>query len=254
MKISDKIMKDNKETVYTPYTYLIGWSKLNKWYYGVRYATKTKCLYESGCHPDDFWVKYHTSSEVVTAFRKEHGEPNFIKIDKTFSNADDAKAWEEKELVRLNVVKEDKWLNGTLAFPPPPMYGEDHPNYIHGRSKDPDWKREKSRKWRENNPEKARERVRNWREKNPEKDRDHNLKSSRKYRENNLEKERERCRNWRENNLEKARESSQNWREKNPEKSRKSSRKWRENNPEKAREKDRKRYAKNKLEKSLQTA
>ena len=213
-------MKDNKETVYTPYTYLIGWSKLNKWYYGVRYATKTKCLYESGCHPDDFWVKYHTSSEVVTAFRKEHGEPNFIKIDKTFSNADDAKAWEEKELVRLNVVKEDKWLNGTLAFPPPPMYGEDHPNYIHGRSKDPDWKREKSRKWRENNPEKARERGRNWRE----------------------------------NNLEKARESSQNWREKNPEKSRKSSRKWRENNPEKAREKDRKRYAKNKLEKSLQTA
>ena len=160
MKISDKIMKDNKETVYTPYTYLIGWSKLNKWYYGVRYATKTKCLYESGCHPDDFWVKYHTSSEVVTAFRKEHGEPNFIKIDKTFSNADDAKAWEEKELVRLNVVKEDKWLNGTLAFPPPPMYGEDHPNYIHGRSKDPDWKREKSRKWRENNPEKAREKDR----------------------------------------------------------------------------------------------
>lgn len=122
-------MKNNKETVYTPYTYLIGWSKLNKWYYGSRYATKTKCLYESGCHPDDFWVTYHTSSNKVTAFRKEHGEPDIIKIDKTFSNELEARTWEEQELVRLNVVKEDKWLNGTVSFPPPPMYGEDNPMY-----------------------------------------------------------------------------------------------------------------------------
>lgn len=27
-----------------PYTYLIGWSKLNKWYYGVRYSKKCKWI------------------------------------------------------------------------------------------------------------------------------------------------------------------------------------------------------------------
>tara|TARA_Y100000004_G_C8920062_1_gene414993 strand:+ start:613 stop:1302 length:690 start_codon:yes stop_codon:yes gene_type:complete len=96
---------------YTPYTYLIGWSKLDKWYYGSRYATKNKCLYESGCHPDDFWVTYHTSSDVVTAFREEHGEPDVMGIRKTFSNADDAVDWETKVLQRMNVVKDDKWLN-----------------------------------------------------------------------------------------------------------------------------------------------
>ena len=38
----------------TPYTYLIGWSKLDKWYYGCRYGIN--------CHPDDFWKTYFTSS------------------------------------------------------------------------------------------------------------------------------------------------------------------------------------------------
>ena len=37
----------------TPYTYLIGWSNLNKFYYGVRYG--------KGCHPSDLWVKYFGS-------------------------------------------------------------------------------------------------------------------------------------------------------------------------------------------------
>ena len=187
---SDNIMKDNKETVYTPYTYLIGWSKLDKWYYGSRYATKKKCLYESGCHPDDLWKTYHTSSDRVTAFRKEHGEPDVREIDKTFSNELDARTWEEKELVRLNVLKDDKWLNGTIAFPPPPRYGEDHPNYIHGLSKDPEWKREIDRNYRENNPEKKRESSRNWRENNREEIRE---RAREKYK-NNLEKERERSR------------------------------------------------------------
>jgi hypothetical protein len=41
----------------TPYTYLIGWSHLNKWYYGRRTA--------KGCHPSELWVKYFTSSKSV---------------------------------------------------------------------------------------------------------------------------------------------------------------------------------------------
>jgi integrase/recombinase XerD len=107
-----------KKTVYTPYTYLIGWSKLDKWYYGARYAKEHKCLYETGCHPYDFWVTYHTSSDRVTAFRKEHGEPDVIQIRKTFSNADNAVSWEGRVLKRINAVKRDNWLNGTDGFSP----------------------------------------------------------------------------------------------------------------------------------------
>ena len=115
--------------IYTPYTYLIGWSKLDKWYYGSRYSTKHKCLYETGCHPKDLWEKYHTSSKIVTAFREEHGEPDVREIRKTFSNADDAKAWEHRILQRMNVVKNDKWLNDNDKLGPPLMTGEKHPRY-----------------------------------------------------------------------------------------------------------------------------
>ena len=43
-------------------TYLIRWSHLNRWYYGV--------LYSRACHPSDLWVSYFTSSELVSAFRE----------------------------------------------------------------------------------------------------------------------------------------------------------------------------------------
>ena len=125
--------------IYTPYTYLIGWSKLDKWYYGSRYATKNKCLYESGCHPDDFWVTYHTSSNIVTAFREEHGEPDVIQIRKTFSNADDAKAWEHRILQRMNVVKNDKWLNGNDRPGWPLLLGDKNPMYGRTGEKNPNY-------------------------------------------------------------------------------------------------------------------
>ncbi len=61
-----------------PYTYLIGWSKLNKWYYGCRCAQH--------CHPNDLWIKYFTSSLYVRQFRKLHGEPDVIKVRKIFQS------------------------------------------------------------------------------------------------------------------------------------------------------------------------
>ena len=58
----------------TPYTYLIGWKSLDKWYYGVRYG--------KGVHPSDLWVVYFTSSRHVKKFRDDHGEPDVIEIRK----------------------------------------------------------------------------------------------------------------------------------------------------------------------------
>lgn len=92
-------------TIYTPYTYLIGWSKLDRWYYGVRWAR--------GCHPGELWKKYKTSSKVVKAYTKIHGDPDIIQVRKTFTNSNDAVEWEEKVLTRLNVSNNTKWLNKT---------------------------------------------------------------------------------------------------------------------------------------------
>jgi hypothetical protein len=91
--------------IYTPYTYLIGWSTHNVWYYGVRYA--------KNCKPEELWVTYFTSSKYVKRYREEHGEPDVIQVRKTFSDPVAARTYERKVLVRLNVVSEDKWLNKT---------------------------------------------------------------------------------------------------------------------------------------------
>ena len=100
-----------------PYTYLIGWTKHNKWYYGVRYGKK--------CHPDDLWVTYFTSSKIVRHCRKEYGEPDIIEIRKTFDSPEKALKWETKVLQRINVIKEEKWLNITNnsgGINPPPTH------------------------------------------------------------------------------------------------------------------------------------
>jgi hypothetical protein len=98
-------------STYQPYTYLVGWSTVNKYYYGVRYA--------KDCNPNDFWVSYFTSSRYVKELRKNLGEPDLIQIRKIFNKANDAILWEHKVLRRLNVVKNPHWLNkyDGKAFP-----------------------------------------------------------------------------------------------------------------------------------------
>jgi hypothetical protein len=93
----------------TPYTYLIGWKKLDIWYYGRRTA--------KDCHPDEFWKTYFTSSEYVSEFRKIHGEPDVIKVHKVFTDSDISLRilkcinQEKRFLRRMKVVINDKWLN-----------------------------------------------------------------------------------------------------------------------------------------------
>ena len=90
-------------SIYTPFTYLIGWSQLDRWYYGVRYAR--------GCHPDDLWTRYFTSSKGVKEYRETYGEPDVIEIRQTFNDSLQAREWEEKVLIRLNTVRDERWLN-----------------------------------------------------------------------------------------------------------------------------------------------
>jgi hypothetical protein len=88
-----------------PYVYLIGWSKENKYYYGVRYA--------KNCDPKDLWTTYFTSSKHVKRFREDFGEPDIIQVRKTFEDRTKALLWEEKVLSRMNVIGDEKWINKT---------------------------------------------------------------------------------------------------------------------------------------------
>lgn len=101
---------------YIPYTYLIGWSKLNLWYYGVEYGVK-----KSPCaNPANLWKTYFTSSSLVSFHRRQYGEPDVIEIRRTFTSGDiisrmeDAIRWEKTVLSRINIVQ-PHWLNGRIG-------------------------------------------------------------------------------------------------------------------------------------------
>jgi hypothetical protein len=92
-----------------PYTYLIGWTKHNLWYYGRQTRV--------GCNPADLWVTYFTSSNYVTEARHLYGEPDIVKVRRVFNKDDYAtsivkcEAWEERVIDRINAVKSPYWLN-----------------------------------------------------------------------------------------------------------------------------------------------
>lgn len=87
----------------TPYTYLIGWSNLKMYYFGVRYAKY--------CYPGDLWISYFTSSKYVKEFTKKHGNPNIIKIIKTFKTKHEAIDSEYKFLIKNNADVNKYFLN-----------------------------------------------------------------------------------------------------------------------------------------------
>ena len=91
----------------TPYTYLIGWSWLDTWYYGVRFG--------KGCYPDQLWVSYFTSSGFVKKFREEYGEPDVIEVRHIFKSKEAAQEWESKVIERMGAIWSDRWLNMSRA-------------------------------------------------------------------------------------------------------------------------------------------
>lgn len=96
-------------TEYIPYTYLIGWSWLNKWYYGAEY--KNNKWNHKKANPSNLWTSYFTSSDQVQKCRNFYGEPDVIMVRKIFENEKICREWEHKVLDRLNVKIKDKWLN-----------------------------------------------------------------------------------------------------------------------------------------------
>ena len=87
----------------TPYVYLIGWSKYNKWYYGRRTRKY--------CEPNELWSKYFTSSIHVKNFRKLYGEPDIIEIRKIFNDIQSCEKFEEGVIRKLKLHLNPNWLN-----------------------------------------------------------------------------------------------------------------------------------------------
>ena len=85
------------------YTYLIGWSKENKYYYGCQYGKKA--------HPSNIWVTYFTSSKYVKSFALKYGKPDIIQIRKTSNSPEKIKIWEDTVLRRIGATFSDKFLN-----------------------------------------------------------------------------------------------------------------------------------------------
>lgn len=89
--------------IYIPFTYIIGWSKHKRFYYGAKYA--------QGCQPKDLWESYFTSSEYVKSFREEHGEPDIIKIHRIFSDKDSCVSFENEYLTKIDAKNHILFLN-----------------------------------------------------------------------------------------------------------------------------------------------
>lgn len=85
------------------YTYLIGWSKTNKWYYGVRYSEKST--------DDDLWKTYFTSSVYVREYREKFGEPDVIQIRKIFDDPKMAIKCEDRVIRKLRLFENENFLN-----------------------------------------------------------------------------------------------------------------------------------------------
>jgi hypothetical protein len=87
-----------------PFTYLVKHVPTNRYYYGVKY--------KKGCHPNDLWTKYFTSSKKVKGLIRKYGKKSFIfEIRKTFKTAQQAVNWEYKVLKRMKVIHRDDFLN-----------------------------------------------------------------------------------------------------------------------------------------------
>ena len=178
------------------------------------FDTKNRMFY-LGSHkgtPDD---SYTHSSSIMEKFTKT-SIPSYMRRRILATGTHEEMIELENKL--LDNRKEkcwDKYHNATVAFPPPPMYGEDNSNWKGGITKDMrEYQREYELKYRKKNPEKQRKKQRKYREKNAEKVRERQREYYAKNAEKAREKKRERQREYYAKNAEKLREKKREYRAK----------------------------------------
>ena len=131
---------------YLSYTYFLKWTILNKKYYGSRVANEVEPR-------KDLLIKYDTSSDPVKRLLKLFGKPDFIQVDKTFTDEQEARDYEYNFLQENNSRLDPTWLNENDRPAPPDRTGikhtKEHKEKIGKSNKNPS---EKTRRiMRENN-------------------------------------------------------------------------------------------------------
>ena len=129
---------------YLSYTYLIGWTEHDRWYYGVRWTQKRKIEFDIGIH-------YFTSSKYVKEMIANYGNPDLIHIDKIFACKKEAREYETKVLKEHKVRNSYWWLNRMEGKSIPPMNGKNNPSHSSNLSEE-DKKKMSERVSGENNP------------------------------------------------------------------------------------------------------
>lgn len=77
-----------------PFTYRVTHLPSGTWYYGVRYA--------EGCHPNDLFRCYFTSSARISKLLDEDGPSSFrTEVRRTFESKESAIRWESKVLRKI---------------------------------------------------------------------------------------------------------------------------------------------------------
>ena len=84
-----------------PFTYIVGWTKANIYYIGVKYA--------KGCKPEDLGTTYFTSSKKIGALWT-YCEPDF-KCVYPFDSPEEALWFEEVLQKEFNVLKSKQFAN-----------------------------------------------------------------------------------------------------------------------------------------------
>ena len=100
-------MRIHNSMQYIPYTYLIGWSRHNLWYYGAQYGNSRK----GTANPSNLWVTYFTSSKYVKNVRELYGEPDVVQVRKVFKTRAQTIEWESRVLQRLGAKGRIDFLN-----------------------------------------------------------------------------------------------------------------------------------------------
>jgi len=99
----------NDTRLWLPYGYIIFWKSLHKYYIGVEYKTSDRM--GKSAHPNNIWKTYFTSSKIVKDYTLKYGEPDIIRVVKTFETKEECLVWEESILNRVNAATNKKWLN-----------------------------------------------------------------------------------------------------------------------------------------------
>ena len=187
------------------------------------FDTKNRMFY-LGSHkgtPDD---AYTHSSTVMESFTKTSIPSYMRRRILAMGTHEEMIELETKLLGNRKEKCWDKYYNVTVAFPPPPMYGENNPKWKGGVSLDPEYQREQNRKHYAKNAERIREKKREY---------------SREYRVKNPEKVLEQKREYNAKNAENIREKNRKHYAKNPEKVLEQQREYYAKNAERIREKKR---------------